>query len=258
MQGPNHVSSYIWAIYVSPDDSANSLDHHPTVTDEAPLAEHEIVMGHTNRATLADLPPKLKPAVPEGFVILRQDEKLLILSNIPRATLYGVYELLELELGCRFLSAELTHVPRRETVRRAGQRFIDVTTELKMTHFSEFYGKPGEQFEEEIYPRIRSVIDRRQFIPSSAAAPGTVRTHVGTRGATKWCRPVEDSSAETGLCLQQDDGTKYTWDLVSMDWSIRKHLATAAQKGKRYRLRARIKVKKAGDEGNAVKLGINC
>ena len=144
-----------------------------------------------------------------------------------------------------------------ERVRVAGHRFIEVTTALKMTHFSEFYGKPGEQFEKEIYPRIRNIIDRKQFKPSSSAVPGSIRTHVGTRGNTEWRHEVDDASAETGRCMQQDEGTKYTWDLVSMDWSIKKHLVEAAAAGKHYNLRARIKVKKLGNEGNAAKFGIN-
>ena len=143
-----------------------------------------------------------------------------------------------------------------ERVRIAGERFIEVSTKLEMTHFSEFYGKPREQFEKEIYPRIRTIINRRQFNPSSVAAPGSVRSHVGTRGATDWYRPVEDTGAETGRCLQQDDGTKYTWVQVSMNWNIKQNLVKAADEQKRYKLRARIKVKKTGKQGSAAKLGI--
>ena len=47
-----------------------------TVTDETPVGTREIVLGNTDRAVM-----------------------------------YGVYTFLELELGCRFLSKDVSHVP---------------------------------------------------------------------------------------------------------------------------------------------------
>ncbi len=91
-----------------------------TVTDDSPPTSHELVVGRTNRGSLDDVPAELKPTVPEGYVIRRLGEKVLIMGNIPRATLYGVYEFLEDEVGCRFLSYDplqaehINHVPRRE------------------------------------------------------------------------------------------------------------------------------------------------
>ena len=92
----------------------------PTVTDDTPASAHEIVIGRTNRGSLNEVPAALKPTVPEGYVIRRLDDKVLIMGNIPRATLYGVYEFLEDELGIRFLSYDflqtkhVNHVPPRQ------------------------------------------------------------------------------------------------------------------------------------------------
>jgi hypothetical protein len=138
-----------------------------------------------------------------------------------------------------------------ERVRVAGERFIDVTTKLKMTHFSEFYGKPGDQFKKEIYPRIRTIINRKQFVPSSApAAPGTLRRHYGTLPDTEWYRSVDDDGAETGRCLQLIPGAPR-----GVQSSIKPFMAEAQKAGKRYTLRARIKVKKKGDQGDALRWG---
>jgi len=66
--------------------------------DDAPASEAEIVVGITNRMTLDDLPPALKPRAWEGFALVRDGARLLILGNMPRATLYGVYDFLHEEL----------------------------------------------------------------------------------------------------------------------------------------------------------------
>ncbi len=107
----------------------------PTVTDDTAAASHEIVLGHTSRGSLEDVPADLKPTVLEGFVIQRQGDKLLIMGDIPRATLYGVYDFLELELGCRFLSRYVNHIPRRETLSVAvASRKYDPPLEYRSLH----------------------------------------------------------------------------------------------------------------------------
>jgi len=85
--------------------------------DNTPATEFEIVVGQTNRKRGEQIPEELKTDNWEGFTILREDSKLFILGNIPRGTLYGVYDLLDVELGIRFLTAEVTHVPKRPTLK---------------------------------------------------------------------------------------------------------------------------------------------
>lgn len=85
----------------------------PAAWDDAPACEHEIVIGPTNRMRLEDLPDHLRPRAWEGFAIVRDGKRLLILGGFPRATLYGVYDFLDVELDVRFLTPEATHVPSR-------------------------------------------------------------------------------------------------------------------------------------------------
>ncbi|MBT3375841.1 MAG: DUF4838 domain-containing protein [Lentisphaerae bacterium] len=88
----------------------------PIRRDDAATSNHEIVLGRTSRLSLQTIAPELQPEVNEGFAILREDARLFILGRIPRATLYGVYDFLEVELGVRFLAPEVNHVPRRTTL----------------------------------------------------------------------------------------------------------------------------------------------
>lgn len=140
-----------------------------------------------------------------------------------------------------------------ENVRVAGQRFIDVSTELKMTHFSEYYGKPGDQFKKDLYPPIRNIISRKQFVPSSSrTTPGTLRQYYGTRPSTKWFHGgIDDDDAETGRCLQLIRGAA-----LGVQSTIKPFMVEAREAGKHYTLRARIKVKKKGDQGNALRWGL--
>ena len=48
-----------------------------------------------------------------------------------------------------------------EEVRIAGERFIEVSTALDMSHYSEFYGKRRSQFDDKVYPRIRALLERK-------------------------------------------------------------------------------------------------
>ncbi len=82
------------------------------VRDSVPETPYEIVLGETNRLQWDDIPAKLLPSAFEGFVILRKDQKLHIAGRFPRATLYGVYEFLETDLGVRFLAEDMTYTPQ--------------------------------------------------------------------------------------------------------------------------------------------------
>ena len=88
----------------------------PLRWDDSPPGTHEIVIGATNRMVLDDLPEDLRSPAWEGFAIVREGSRLIILGNIPRTTLYGVYDFLDVELGVRFLTPEVTHVPRKTTL----------------------------------------------------------------------------------------------------------------------------------------------
>jgi hypothetical protein len=88
----------------------------PVAWDDAPPSPFEIVIGPTNRLGLHDLPEDLQPRAWEGFAIVRDGPRLVILGRLPRATLYGVYDFLDVELGVRFLTPDVTHVPSQPTL----------------------------------------------------------------------------------------------------------------------------------------------
>ena len=88
----------------------------PVERDSEPVSDLEIVLGNTNRKSLDQVPNELKTDNLEGFAIVREDAKLFIMGNSPRATLYGVYDFLDIELGVKFLTAEVTHVPQTPTL----------------------------------------------------------------------------------------------------------------------------------------------
>lgn len=89
----------------------------PVRRDDTPPTPHEIVLGETNRKALADLPDELRSENMEAFAIVCEDERLLIMGNLPRGTLYGVYDFLDIELGVRFLAHKVDHVPSRPTLK---------------------------------------------------------------------------------------------------------------------------------------------
>ncbi len=89
----------------------------PVRRDDEPASDFEVVIGNTNRASINDLPEHLRTDIPEGFALYRSGPKLHIMGNIPRATLYGVYDFLDVDLGVRFLTAEVTHIPKASTLK---------------------------------------------------------------------------------------------------------------------------------------------
>ena len=115
-----------------------------TRTDDEPPGRFEIVLGPTNRKSLSDVPPKLRPEAWEGFVVLPEDGKLYIMGGrIARGTLYGVYDFLEQELGVRFLAPQINHVPRKPTLRvRVGPRRYDPPFEYR-AHYPPHKRRPG-------------------------------------------------------------------------------------------------------------------
>ena len=90
---------------------------YPISQDDKPEQNFEIVLGNTTRKKLQAIPEELKTDNWEGFAIFQEGQKLYIMGNIPRGTLYGVYDFLDLELGVRFLADEVNHVPQNSTLR---------------------------------------------------------------------------------------------------------------------------------------------
>jgi hypothetical protein len=88
----------------------------PVVRSVDPLPEHAILLGPSPH--LEDLGVELdaKALGKEGYTLRVVGDRLVIAGGRPRGTLYGVYALLEDQLGCRWYAPDTTFVPKRETV----------------------------------------------------------------------------------------------------------------------------------------------
>ena len=89
----------------------------PITPDHKPERSFEIVLGDTTRKSQQDIPAQLITDNWEGFAIIREGAKVYVMGNIPRGTLYGVYDLLDVELGVRFLADEVNYVPPKPTLK---------------------------------------------------------------------------------------------------------------------------------------------
>ena len=112
--------------------------------DDAAGSPFEIVLGETNRKSIADVALHHRPSTWEGFVVLTERRRLYIMGgSIPRGTLYGVYDFLERDLGVHFLAPQVTHVPRRPTLSlRIARRTFDPTFEYR-AHYPPARTRPG-------------------------------------------------------------------------------------------------------------------
>ena len=73
---------------------------------DLPPAEHEILVGRTNREDEDGFSLKREGLGEEGFLIEERGGHLFITGGGPRGTLYGVYEFLEKYVGWRFFASD--------------------------------------------------------------------------------------------------------------------------------------------------------
>ncbi len=86
------------------------------VREESTPPRHRIFLGvcDSSRALLGDLLDR--PLGSEEFLLATKGQDLFIAGGRPRGTLYGVYALLEDELGCRWYTREVSRIPQRATL----------------------------------------------------------------------------------------------------------------------------------------------
>jgi hypothetical protein len=87
------------------------------VDDAQPAGAREIVLGAANArlAGRADVPGADKLGA-EGFWLKTEPGRVIVAGGRPRGTLYGVYALLEEQLGVRWWTADAESVPQRRRV----------------------------------------------------------------------------------------------------------------------------------------------
>ena len=86
-------------------------------TDMSRVREHEILVGKTNRENGGNYIIDRKTLGDEGFTVMVTDEKLVIAGGELRGTLYGVYNFLEQNLGCRWFMPGLEVIPAESIVK---------------------------------------------------------------------------------------------------------------------------------------------
>ena len=88
----------------------------PIVGDDAPLAEREIIVGDSAHLHLLalDVEADLAALGDEGYIIRTLGPRLVIAGGRKRGTMYGVYSLLDERLNCRWFTASISRIPRRD------------------------------------------------------------------------------------------------------------------------------------------------
>jgi hypothetical protein len=88
----------------------------PIALDAVPAVTREILVGDNSHLQKLGLNLALQDLGPEGFVLRTKGDRLIIAGGKPRGTLYGVYTLLEEQLGVRWFTPELEAAPRTNSV----------------------------------------------------------------------------------------------------------------------------------------------
>ncbi len=89
----------------------------PLVTDAAPMAQHEILVGQNDHFFPANITLNVDKLGAEGYIIRANEKHLVIAGGEPRGTLYGVYGLLEDHLGCRWFMPSVSRIPKSPTLK---------------------------------------------------------------------------------------------------------------------------------------------
>lgn len=88
----------------------------PIVTDAAPAAEREILLGDSSRLSALGVTVDFKRLGDEGYLLRTVGPRLMIAGGAVRGNLYGVYGFLESQLGCRWFTPAVSRIPKTERV----------------------------------------------------------------------------------------------------------------------------------------------
>jgi len=89
---------------------------YPVTTDEEPLQGREIIVGNNRHLKEIGLKPDWQKIHPDGYIIRKSGERLVIAGGPERGTLNGIYEFLEKYLGCRWFAPDCTVIPKRKEI----------------------------------------------------------------------------------------------------------------------------------------------
>jgi hypothetical protein len=88
----------------------------PIVTDAARAGSREILLGDNAHLRKLGLKLEADKIGTDGFILRTEHNRLIILGDKPRGTLYGVYTLLEEQLGVRWFTPEVETVPQTNRI----------------------------------------------------------------------------------------------------------------------------------------------
>ena len=86
------------------------------VNDSGLLPKQAILLGQPRYLAELAVNPDYPQLGKEGYLIRTVGKHLIIAGGRPRGTLYGVYHLLEKQLGCRWFAPDTSFVPQNRTV----------------------------------------------------------------------------------------------------------------------------------------------
>ncbi len=87
------------------------------INDAQSPRETEISVGRTNRLEKANLAIAKEDLGDEGYGIAVKGKKLYLVGGHKRGTIYAVLALLEEDLGCRWYTKTINHIPKRPTLK---------------------------------------------------------------------------------------------------------------------------------------------
>lgn len=103
-------------LYTAAEELAEHL--HQSTGAQFPVIEAKTDTPGNRSIYLACTPEEKKlPNSLQGYSVTISKNGISILGRTPHAVLYGVYEFLERETGCRWFAPEETFIPRRETLK---------------------------------------------------------------------------------------------------------------------------------------------
>lgn len=108
----------------------------PVVNDSAAPTEHEIVLGFGPRAGALGLADEEASLGRDGLIMRTVGETLVLAGGRPHGTLNAVYAFLEEVLGCRWFTAEVSRIPKRDTIEipELNDRQVPVMAESRETY----------------------------------------------------------------------------------------------------------------------------
>ena len=82
------------------------------VSDKEPMSEYEIIIGNNAHLKRLNLEIDFEKLGKEGFVLRTIDSYLIIAGGEQQGNMYGVYQLLDQHLGCRWFTPTISKIPK--------------------------------------------------------------------------------------------------------------------------------------------------